>query len=325
MTTTDAVVEHALLAATRAPSVHNTQPWRFVVAPPLIELHLDRERVLPVADPAAREARISCGAALFNLHAALRAAGVAVVVDLVPDPVRPDLLAVVRLGGYRAPTPEEKNLAAAIGRRGTNRWPFLDRPVPPQHRAALVRAAEADRAHLLLLDTPRALDTLATLLRRADHIQEEDPAFQRELRRWTDEAAGRDDGVPRSAGGPRPIGGSLLTPRRFHAGAATERPFEQDPLVAVLTSHGDDVRDHVRAGQAMERVLVTATAVGLATSFLSQPLEVPSTRAALRTLLEVRGFPQVVLRVGYGYPAARTPRRPLEAVAITVDRDEVPS
>ena len=325
MITTDAVVEYALRAATRAPSVHNTQPWRFVVAPPRIELHLDRERVLSVVDPAAREARISCGAALFNLRTALQAAGVNVVVDLLPDPERPDLLAVVRLGGFRSATPELKSLAAAIDRRATNRRPFLDRPVSLPHRTALLRAAEAERAHLYLLDTPRALNTLATLLRRADHLQEQDPAFQRELRRWTDESAGRDDGVPRSAGGPRPIGGSLLTPRQFHPGRAVERPFEQDPLVAVLATHGDGPRDHVRAGVAMQRVLVTATAIGLSTSFLSQPVEVPITRSAMRALLELRGAPQTVLRVGYGYPAARTPRRPVAEVTAVAGRDAVTS
>ena len=324
MITTDAVVEYALRAATRAPSVHNTQPWRFVVAPPRIELHLDRERVLPVADPAAREARMSCGAALFNLRTALQAAAVNVVVDLVPDPERPDLLAVVRLGGFRSATPELKSLASAIDRRATNRRPFLDRPVSRPHRAALVRAAEAERAHLCLLDTPRALDTLATLLRRADHLQEADPGFQRELRRWTDESVGKDDGVPRSAGGPRPIGGSLLAPRQFHPGT-TERPFEQDPLVAVLATHGDTPRDHVRAGIAMQRVLVTATAVGLSTSFLSQPVEVPITRSAMRALLDLRGSPQTVLRIGHGYPAARTPRRPVSDVTTVAGRAEVPS
>lgn len=327
MSTTDAtlpaVIEQALLAATRAPSVHNTQPWRFVVASPLIEVHLDRERILPVVDPTAREARMSCGAALFNLRLALQAAGRAVVTDLLPDPRQPDLLAVLRMSSARPATPEHRTLAGAVGRRVTNRRPFIDRAVPPPHRHALVRAAETEQARLVLLDTPKSLDTLATLLRRADHLQEEDVAFQRELSAWTESGTDREDGVPRSAGGPRPIGGSLLTLRQYPPESTVERPFEQDPLVAMVTTHGDTPMDHLLAGLAMQRVLLTATVVGLSASFLSQPVEVPLTRAALRALLVEPGHPQTVLRIGYGHPAARTPRRPVGAV--TTIREEVPS
>jgi hypothetical protein len=317
------VIERALRAATRAPSVHNTQPWRFTVAGPLIEVHLDRDRVLPVVDPAAREARMSCAAALFNLRVALEAAGRGTVVDLLPDPAKPDLLAVVRVTGSRPSTPDQQTLASAVERRVTNRRPFTERPVPPMHRGALVRAAESERAHLVLLDTPKALSTLATLLRRADHLQEEDPDFQQELIAWTGGGVDREDGVPRTAGGPRPLGGSLLTPRQFPPGSAVERPFEQDPLVAVLTTHGDTPRDHLHAGLAMQRVLLTATVVGLSSSFLSQPVEVPHTRAALRALLEAPGHPQTVLRIGYGQPAGRTPRRSVGAV--TTSREQVRS
>jgi nitroreductase len=120
------VIENAVRAATRAPSVHNTQPWRFVVAPPLIEVHLDRDRVLEVVDPVAREAIMSCGAALFNLRVALLAAGRGTVVDLLPDSSRHDLLAVVRVGAARPSTPEHDTLAAAIERRATNRRPFTE-------------------------------------------------------------------------------------------------------------------------------------------------------------------------------------------------------
>jgi len=332
MNKTDAVIEQALRAAVRAPSVHNTQPWRFVVAAPFVELHLDRDRVLPVADPGAREARISCGAALFNLRLAIQAAGRGVVVDLLPDPARPDLLAVLRVSGARPATPEQATLAQAVMNRMTNRRPFTDRAVPPAHRHALVHAAEAERAHLAVLDTPKELDTFATLLRRADHFQEEDPAFQRELWTWThrdadgakDEADdGAKDGVPRSAGGPRPIDGSLLTPRRFHPESTVERPFEREPVVAMLTTHGDTPRDHLHAGLALQRVLLCATVLGLSASFLSQPVEVPATRAALRTLLDVTGQPQTALRIGYGQPVARTPRRPVGAV--TTIRTGVPT
>jgi isopentenyl diphosphate isomerase/L-lactate dehydrogenase-like FMN-dependent dehydrogenase len=72
----------------------------------------------------------------------------------------------------------------------------------------------------------------------------------------------------------------------------------------------------VLAGLAMQRVLVTATAIGLSTSLLSQPLEVPVIRSAMRTLLGVHGSPQTVLRIGHARPAAApSPRRPAEAVA----------
>src|SRR5262245_14941021 len=152
---TIAVIEQGLAVAIRAPSVHNTQPWRFVVAPPVVEVHLDRGRVLPVLDPGAREARMSCGAALFNLWTGVAAAGRAAVLDLLPDPDRPDLLAVLRLSSERPATPAQTTLAQAANRWTTNRRPFLDRPVPPGHRMALVRAASAERARLTPLDTPR--------------------------------------------------------------------------------------------------------------------------------------------------------------------------
>jgi nitroreductase len=310
-----AAIDRALRAATRAPSVHNTQPWRFVVVPPRIEVHLDRERVLTVADPDAREAQLSCGAALVNLTLALRAADHDETTDLLPDPARPDLLAVVRVGGYRLASPELRSLASAIDRRATNRRPFHERPVPLTHRRILTGTAGGHGARLVLLDTPKRLETFAALLRRADHLQEEDPAFQAELRDWTSGEPGRRDGVPRTAGGPRPIGGSVLALRRFHDEyGGTEREFEQDPLVAVLLSHGDTVLDRVRAGMAMQHVLLNATAAGLSASFLSQPTEVPYIRTALRDLVGGPGHPQTVLRIGYGHPPARTPRRPLAEV-----------
>jgi hypothetical protein len=78
--------------AARAPSVHNTQPWRFRVGEFAIDLFADLDRKLR-ADPLGREMLISCGAALFGLRLAVRSLGYLPVVELLPDPAKLQLLA----------------------------------------------------------------------------------------------------------------------------------------------------------------------------------------------------------------------------------------
>jgi len=95
-------------AAGAAPSTHNTQPWRFVVEPDAIHLHLDPSRALPVIDPTGREARISCGAALLNLRLALRALDLEPVVTLLPQRRHATLLATARLTTLKPATPDER-------------------------------------------------------------------------------------------------------------------------------------------------------------------------------------------------------------------------
>ncbi|MFD5247690.1 Acg family FMN-binding oxidoreductase [Amycolatopsis sp. NPDC058340] len=311
------VVADALRAAVRAPSPHNTQPWIFELGPDTIDVVLDESRILGACDPEAREARLACGAALLNLRLAIAAAGRISEVELAPERARPSLLARVTLGPRHRPTTTERHLAAAIPRRYSNRRPFTDEPVPLRLRTAVREAAREEGARLVLLDEAGLLEATAGLIRRADHIQHLDAAFQRELQAWTRQTS-EDDGVPASAGGPRSAGG--LLPGRYVNEDGAPRVFEQDPLVAVLTMPNDAPISQVRAGCAMQRVLLTATDAGLSASFSSQPIEIPAIRDELRDLLGGAGHPQTVFRLGYGCPGVKTPRRPIEAV--TRDRSE---
>ncbi|WP_216361806.1 nitroreductase [Pseudonocardia sp. N23] len=300
-----------------APSLHNTQPWRFHVTPDRLELWADRSRQLHVADPDGRELRIACGAALFNLRLALLGVGVRPLVSVVPDPDRPDLIAVVRRGGTRPASPQVKELLRAVPLRRTNRRPFADAEVATSARYELRRAAIEEGAWLDLVTDPDIRVELSGLAREAHDLQVSDPEFVAELDAWTGHVAERRDGVPARSGGPLPPPNSTWVFRDFTKGSgATGRIYEAEPLIGVLSVHGDGPRQDVRAGEALERVLLTATVHGLAASFLSQLVEVPGARDRVRQLTSGTRPPQVVMRIGHGWPVAATPRRPLDEILV---------
>jgi hypothetical protein len=311
-----------IAAAGAAPSTHNTQPWRFVVEPDAIHLHLDPARTLPVADPSCREARISCGAALLNLRMALRVLDIEPLVTLLPQRRHATLLATVRLHTAKPATPQEAALHAAIGRRHSHRHPFHPAPLPSSVLQNIVYAAGAEGGYLRLAHDPPVVRALTILIRRADHQQSLDAAQQAELASWVTHDSTRPDGVPVAAAGPRPSLHSVLAMRDFGQDAVEaegtagrtrpERDYEPDPLLAVLLSSGDTPRDQIQAGQALQRALLTATHHGAAASILSAPTEVPSIRAALRDLMGGTMYPQLVLRLGSGVPAMASPRRPVD-------------
>jgi hypothetical protein len=305
----------ALEIAAMAPSLHNTQPWAFRLTPDVIELHADPARRLPVVDGQDQELRLACGAALFNLRLALQARGVRPGVTRSPDRDRPGLLAEVRRAGSTAASPEVTRLLAAVPQRRTNRHPFTDVPVAPPQQHELCRAADVEGGVLHVVHDPGTRRELAELARSAHRTQMADPAFRAELAAWTGTSADRPDGVPTSAGGPLPAAHDRWVHRDFTAGAGPDRvpgkDFEDEPLVAVLTASTTGASGDVQAGEALQRVLLTATADGLAVSFLSQLVEVPEIRTAVQQLIGTRRPPQAVLRIGHGWPTTRTPRRPV--------------
>jgi nitroreductase len=310
-------VRSVLEAAIAAPSLHNSQPWRFRCTSDAIELYADLARELPAADPDHRELMLACGAALLNLRLAVRALGNYPDTRLCPDPLRPELVAVVRPEGTLRPTPTDRELAAAIPRRRTNRRPFDPTEVPTPLRHQLRRAAEAEHAWLASL-APHQLPMLRALAERAYHDQQGDRGFRAEWAHWTGRKESIVDGVPARSGGPLPEPQDDWVLRDFSGGQAARRvpgkDFEPRPLIAVVGSFHDQPLARLQAGQAMQRVLLTATAHGLAASFLSHVVEVAQTRLELRLLIGGGLWPQAVLRVGYGSPVPPTPRRAIDDV-----------
>ncbi|SER00688.1 Nitroreductase family protein [Lentzea xinjiangensis] len=313
-------IESVLTAASLAPSVHNAQPWRFRVRHDRIELHADPDRRLAATDPEDRELRLSCGAALFNLRLALQSAGVRPLVSMLPGRDAPGALAVVRHGGRLKIDDEQRGLLAAVSRRHTNRRPFLEAAVDPRQRHALVRAAELERSWLHVVTTPVDRAQLKRFVRQAHEIQLADEGVQAELAAFTGHRPGATDGVPLTSAGVRPEMQDEWAFRDFHG--PERRPgkdYESDPLVVVLCSFYDGPLGELQAGQALQRVLLTATTRGLSASFLSQPVEVRRVREDLRRALGGMLVPQTVLRLGFSTPVPPTPRRPVSELLIRSD------
>lgn len=304
-----------LEAAAMAPSVHNSQPWRFRVLPDRIELHADLARRLPATDPGDKELWLACGAALANMRIALEALGIRPLVTLVPSDAGAQTVAVVRYGGHAAPTTQLTDLRRAIPHRHTNRRPFLDLPVSQVDVSHLVRAAQAERSWLHLVTNGVQRAQLSSLITRAHRSQLANPRFRAEFAEWTGRPGSRRDGVPATSAGPAVEPQDKWVLRDYSSGQARSRvagkDFESEPLLAIVCSYYEGRLAEVCAGQAMQRLLLTATTLGLAASFVTQPIEVLVCREELRRLLGAGITAQTVLRLGHGSPVAPTPRRPV--------------
>ena len=320
------VFRDAVAAAIRAPSVYNVQPWRFALHDGRIEVRIDPYRLLPVADPDRWAARIACGAAIANIQLSLAVADVAPHTQLWPKASDPLLVASIAGAGSCRPSPRQTDLHAAIAHRHSNRRPFADVPVPLDARAALTAAADDTGAWLALVVDREPVARIAEIVREADSRLRRDAAYVAEMTAWISRSATEHAGIPADAAGTAPAGQDLLAMRDYGGKArAPGRDFEQDPLLAVLGTSGSSRHDDVRAGVALQTVLLSATHHRLATSMLSQPIERTDTREELRRAVNRHGTPQLIIRIGFGQNVGSSPRRPVDSVIDgVVDRAVTP-
>jgi len=314
-------------AAARAPSVHNTQPWKFRITEDSIELRADPDRMLTQIDPAGRELMISCGAALFGLRLGLRQVGCLPAVEIWPEPERPWLVARAWSDGSAAPNSVEAELIAAVPHRHTHRGPFTPGEVSARLLAALVADAAAEGSELLLIEQPALVSELSGLVDLAAAEQQASAEVIAETRGWArPEGSQARDGVParaaRVGGTPaterfrqRDFGQAGADPADLALGgrgpaAAGEDAGEPPAATAVLSTTADTPDDWLRAGQALHRLLLRAATRWVFASLQSQPLETPLYREQVRALLGMAGQPQMLLQFGRANTAPATPRRP---------------
>lgn len=315
-------IHAALSLAIRAPSIHNSQPWRWRVGENSVHLYADRPPHLSHTDPDGRELLISCGAALNHCVIALAALGWRSVVHRFPNPAEPLHLAALEMH-RQAPGEVDIALAAAIPRRRTDRRHFSAWPVAIGDVALM--GARAARAGV----TMRRVETTSgfrAVLTKAVWDHASDPDYREESSVWSGRHASTV-GVP-ARNVPVSVPEARV-PGRLFAGPALDQPAETDSaddnaVLLALGTAGDDDLSRLRAGEATSLVLLTATALGLATCPVTEILEIPETRDAVRAdTFGESAYPQLLFRVGWppvnADPLPPTPRRPLREVVSCLD------
>jgi len=332
LSTSDArwAVEQACLA----PSVHNTQPWKFSWDGTSFELHADTARGLTVSDPDGRELVISCGAALFNLRLALRKVGYDAAVEILPDRSNPRFLARITVDEGAPADPEERRAYAAMTRRHTHRAAFEDRPLEPAVAVAMQHAADAESAQLVFVAHPGQRRRVLSLARAAERALGYDADVQAEISDWTPPPGSRRrDGVPVTAYAVDGVTSEDdLARRDFDQGrrqGAAEAVENVPGVIGILVAERDIQQDWLAAGQALERLLITGARHDVHAALHSQMTELAPIRSELRRELSVNGYPQIVLRFGYATDVQHTPRRPVDEIltdgltAMTLDVRDV--
>jgi len=322
--TPEEIARFVASAAVSAPSVHNTQPWRFHHGRHEMSISANNERQLRVADPSGREMVISCGAALFNMRVALRYLGWVPKVRVLPDPDLPNLVARVTWDQQVPALGYEKELFEQIARRRTHRGGFDPAPLPDSLLASLPEQAARENAALSLLaqDRQRAA-ALAAVVEAGDCALRLDSERAKEEARWAPgPRTHRQDGVPPTAYPARAERTEPSFPSRdFAHGHGWGLPPDAEVpvlrstgLVGLLTTSADRPADWIHAGQALQRVLLVAGTCNVAAALHSQPLEIPLLRDFIRLHLSGRAYPQMVLRLGATSEKAVSVRRPVDEV-----------
>lgn len=317
------IARYVVAAAVWAPSVHNTQPWRFTAVGQQISLRADAGRQLMVADPEGREMVISCGAALFTARLALRSLGYIPQASVVPDPGQPLLVARVRWGRRAECNEFERALFGQVRQRRTHRGGFDLVPLAPGLLATLRESAARHGAMLRIVADDGRRAALAAAVAEAEGAERFDTERVRELARWAPApGSAATDGVPSTSYPALPEhtdpdfpGRDFAHGRGWGMAPLSTAPWPRSAgVVALLTTASDLPVDWVNAGQALQRILLTASISGVAAVLHTQPLELGWLRESIRARLSDGAYPQLVLRLGAVVQAAASVRRPPEDV-----------
>jgi hypothetical protein len=314
-TTTDTLAE-AAAAAGHAPSIHNSQPWRWVAHGDSLDLYREHNMRLRATDPDNRLTTLSCGAALHHARTALAAAGWGTGVARLPDPLAPSHVARITVTDRITVTPQAQRALQTMQLRHTDRRPVTGTPIDDEQLRSITHAVEREGGWLHVLPRDGVVE-LGAATSAAQQAQSTQPEWQAELAYWTGGARPTGSGVPDTAIPQRPTETTVPSRDFGHTGTLpVSAEHDRAATFVILYGQQDEALDWLRAGEALSAAWLTATELDVSVLPLSVAVEVAATRVVLRRLLSGLGQPYLVLRLGRGEPGGPpgAPRVPAKQV-----------
>ena len=298
---TSEVIRDAVMLASRAPSLHNSQPWSWVVKGATLQLWADRRRLMHATDSTGRELLLSCGAVLDHLRVALAAVGWYSATERFPDPDNPDHLATLQFRPIETSTATHQLRADAIRRRRTDRLPFAAPAGWPALYSVLCRTV---KPYDVLLDVvaDEERQTLAEASQLTEKLRRYDTSYLSELRWWTSPFESDATHVPDSALVSSSEAVRVDVARVFPPAGGRQRraalDHDRSKILALATHNDDAPLDVLRCGEALSAVLLECTMAGVATCTLTHMTEIAVSRDMIRQVTGTAGQPQLLIRVG---------------------------
>jgi nitroreductase len=313
-----------LESATRAPSGHNTQPWKFKLADNAIDVYPDLDDSLPVVDGGHRELYISLGCAVENLCLTANEIGYSAETNILQNDSG---LYYIHIELTKTTTILDP-LATQIERRQSNRSVYQSRIITSDTLQMLKSILPQNEIFCYFYANGEdTYQTLTDFVFCGNDIQMRDKAFKTELLDWIrfnkKQAVETKNGLMYSVmGSPsipkwlgKPVVGSFLTPNAQNKSGKKKIASSSHFVLFTVKQNTPEV--WILTGCALEQFLLKATELKIATAFLNQACEVNELSEELRkTLLINNEYPMLLLRIGYAAPMPYSLRKPINAVLI---------
>jgi hypothetical protein len=311
------LIRHATLAA----SSHNTQPWKFRIRNDSITILPDFSRRCRAVDPEDSHLFRSLGCAAENLVHAAAAQGF--LADMRFDAKENAIHVSLKRDVSAAVT----DLYRAIPERQCVKTAYDGTTIGAPELQKLKIASVGPSIRTIMLLSNEQKEAVIEFVTRGDVAQLTDKAFRNELVSWIRfnpaEAMQKRDGLAgRTSGQPalprwlaKFIIGFVLTPKGQAATDAANIRTSSGLAVFVSAEQSRDA--WIQAGRVYERFALQATALGICTAFINQPIEVPQLRSQFESWLKLDGeYAQLMIRFGHGPSAPFSLRRPIDDVII---------